>query len=362
MKNLSNRWGISEFRLFWNVGVLVLALQFLGAIKPVTAEEITVYRINAGSVRGEFVSSSPEKIVVKSRNSEVEISVADFRNLSVDEAPPEIDKARRNFDNNRFDEGLAELSGLTGVTGIAAEEAAYLKAFGSAMSASTGGAMSPKDAGSATYEFTRNYPDSIHTYEIVEILGRQLVDIGSDDLARAEFEKLASANVPTIRGRGKLLLGQSQLRLGDATGAQKSFQELIESPETSQEFLRLKSLAEPMLAKALVENGNVEKAREMVNAVISRENTENLENAELFANCYNVLGLCHLKKGEMESALLDFLKTDLLFNSNPESHAEALFYLTTIGPQVQQNDLAFESREKLNQRYRNSLWAKKLNQ
>ena len=80
----------------------------------------------------------------------------------------------------------------------------------------------------------------------------------------------------------------------------------------------------------------------------------------LFAQIYNALGDVQAKAGRLKEAMMAYLHTQLLFASEPDSHAEALFHLAEIWPQLEQTDRANQSRETLKSRYRNSFWARSL--
>ena len=87
---------------------------------------------------------------------------------------------------------------------------------------------------------------------------------------------------------------------------------------------------------------------------------EDPKQTELFANAYNILGLCHQQAGEDLQAVLAFLHTDLLFSNQAAAHAEALYYLSQLWPKLDKNDRALEARTTLKSLYRNSVWAGKL--
>ena len=52
-----------------------------------------------------------------------------------------------------------------------------------------------------------------------------------------------------------------------------------------------------------------------------------------------------------------YLHTDILFYTDPEIHAEALYYLTNLWKEVNATDEATDARNLLNDRYPGSTWA-----
>jgi Flp pilus assembly protein TadD len=102
---------------------------------------------------------------------------------------------------------------------------------------------------------------------------------------------------------------------------------------------------------------NPEQATQTLNELIA---TESAENSLLFANLYNALGSVYEKAGQLKEARTAYLHTNLLYASEPDEHAEALYHLALIWPQLEETDRANEARDTLKTRYRNSYWAGKL--
>jgi outer membrane protein assembly factor BamD (BamD/ComL family) len=63
--------------------------------------------------------------------------------------------------------------------------------------------------------------------------------------------------------------------------------------------------------------------------------------------------------GRNDEAILSYLKTDLLYGSQSEQHAEALYRLTQLWSKVGDNQRAADSKQKLEKLYPTSPWVKK---
>ena len=87
---------------------------------------------------------------------------------------------------------------------------------------------------------------------------------------------------------------------------------------------------------------------------------ESSKNIELFAHANNALGVCYNEEQQTKEAIRAFLKTDLLFTLDPDSHAQALYHLVNLWAKSERPDRAASARQKLTQRYRNTYWASKL--
>ena len=76
----------------------------------------------------------------------------------------------------------------------------------------------------------------------------------------------------------------------------------------------------------------------------------------LQAEAYVRQGECFQAQGKPKEALLSFLHVDLLFESEPAQHAEALYNLTRLWRKENRADRADDAAERLNQKYPGSDW------
>jgi hypothetical protein len=63
--------------------------------------------------------------------------------------------------------------------------------------------------------------------------------------------------------------------------------------------------------------------------------------------------------GQNEGAVLAFLHTDMLFANQPDSHAEALYQLSTLWGKLGEPQRAADAKARLANLYAGSSWAKK---
>jgi TolA-binding protein len=110
-------------------------------------------------------------------------------------------------------------------------------------------------------------------------------------------------------------------------------------------------------AVSLAETGGVDEAVGIIEKVIHDADPQE---KELHARAYNSLGACYEKAGKTKEALLAFLHVDVLYNTVPEAHAEALSHLATLWKAIGQDERARESRQTLSERYGGSRWAKQV--
>ena len=121
---------------------------------------------------------------------------------------------------------------------------------------------------------------------------------------------------------------------------------------------QFKLLAKCQKAKSAAMQGNVDDAISTIEQIINTEDHE--AHTQLFALCYNTLGICSLQKKELQRAAYWFLHTDLLYSMEPDAHAEALYNLAKIWPVLEETDRANRARQTLSANYANSFWKSKL--
>jgi tetratricopeptide (TPR) repeat protein len=108
-------------------------------------------------------------------------------------------------------------------------------------------------------------------------------------------------------------------------------------------------------ARCQIANKQYEEAIKTVDSVITKSDPEQVE---LNARAYNALGTALKDSGRIKEALLAFLHVDVLYFTVPETHAEALANLADLWQKVHKPERADRARRILEERYKNSPWAK----
>ena len=67
-------------------------------------------------------------------------------------------------------------------------------------------------------------------------------------------------------------------------------------------------------------------------------------------------GQCYEALGQNDQAALAYLRTDLLFSSSPDLHAEALYHLSQLLPKVNETQEGTAARNRLKAKYPASTW------
>jgi tetratricopeptide (TPR) repeat protein len=153
-----------------------------------------------------------------------------------------------------------------------------------------------------------------------------------------------------------VLLGEALRAEGKCDEASAEFERALATSATDPTAVRQQTLARVGKAACQAEQGQVEEAiAQLQDALLKNDPADD----PLFAQIYLALGSAYRRANQPLDALLAYLHVDLLFYGQREAHAEALYYLTQLWPQVDQPARAVEARQLLQERYAGSVWAKR---
>ncbi len=312
-----------------------------GIIPPdgMTAAEVSIDM--AGVVR-KFPANEITKVVF----SEDPTELTSARNLAAD----------KNY--NGAKDQLAKLDPAKQEREHIKQDIIYYKAYVDARLALTEGG-NKADAASALFKFYKAYPNSYHFYEAAEMLGDLAVATGKYEAAATFYGDtgLGGAPWPEYKLKAGILTGRSLILATKFDDAAKAFDAVSASGENNAEANALKQHAIVGKAHCLAETGKPDEGIAMLSDVVAKNDPQ--LDGKLFARAYNALGHCYLKQSKPKDALMSFLKTDLLFFTDTDAHAEALSKLATLWDTTGHADRATDARNKLRDRYSGSIWATK---
>ena len=350
-------------RIFLSVILAGGIFQQLGYPTTSRAQDETVYRLRAdggsSKVSGKVTDVTPFGVTVQANAGPLEIPVAEIDKIVYVNEPLEVGRARDRLDAGRFDDVLEELQKITAPVKTPAlnQEIEFLTAAATAQISLRGGSVTAQDAGRLMIEYLKNNPTSYHFYPGTELLGKLFLAFGRPELAEPEFAKLIESKSTSLILRGYFNRGEALIEMGNFAGAADAYQ-AIQAMQANDDLTQsYKLLAKVRQAKAQALQGQFAEAIQAIQEVIK---VESPDNELLFAYAYNSLGTAQLQANNLKEAATAFLHTELLYSGQAEPHAEALYQLALIWPQLEQTDRASRARNTLKSRYRNSFWATKL--
>ncbi len=317
-----------------------------------------VYPKQGVPASGRLVDITPDEVTIEVRGKNQKYAVHDIRKIVFDGEPNELDRAREHFFNGQFDQALDEINKIaaSSITNTVIRQDVEFYRFYCQGKLALAGSEDKNGAIRGLVNVERVNPKTFHLYELSELLGELAMAVDQPEQAARYFNRLLNAPSADTKALGLYRLAQVDLAVDRLADAQKRFSQLVSATSTSPEMARLKSLAEVGVAVCENASGDSAGALKKLDALIDKYDSTN---QELFARIYNAKGACYLSLNKPVQALLNYLKTDLLYFSESEPHAEALYHLKQLFPKVGENAKAADAGSRLLANYASSSWANK---
>lgn len=337
--------------LLWMVP-LVLASGPLRADDVELIPESTI-KAPGNRIRGQITAESPSVVKIKPGvGAEQSIPVDQIKAISYDNTTPNftLAQARENAGMlteaaDRYKTALTEAAGKPFI----AEAARFARARILADAA----LADPARADAAIAELDaaiKAHPNSRH-------LGPALIQLIRLELQKGDTAKAQSAlndlksKVPWAATSAAVLEARLLSRAGKNDQAIAKLDQLAKGAEKGSPQAR-----EALLAKseALVALKKYDEAAAAVTQVIEQSPPED---DRVQALAHNTLGDAYRAAGRPKDALLEYLKTDILYGDNKEQHPRALARIAQLWRELKQDARADEALEKLRQQYPQSPYA-----
>jgi len=334
------------------------------AFSSAVGQDDTIFRIKrtgkVGKQTGKIDSVSKLAISFSDRTGSTKVPAWEIDKIRVASEPPQLDDARSRVKSGSHDEAIELLGQIkTGTNPLIDAEVDWYRALAKSEAALSGGTYSAVDAGGEVAAFLKNHPNSHHFVPATDLLGRLAMANGKLEFAAKQFGVLTKSKWAEYVARGHFFSGEAFLRGKKFNEAKAAYNNIIALKANDDITQRYKQLAQCQVARVNAMTGDPAASIAKLEGIISQENPDN---TELFAYAYNALGHCYLKQKNLAEAEEKFLFTDLLFDTDPIPHAEAVFQLANIWNTQKQTDLSSEARKTINSRYRNTWWPSQLNQ
>jgi tetratricopeptide (TPR) repeat protein len=315
-------------------------------------------RLVRGNEVGEVTDMTPFQVTLK-KGSEADqtVPVNEVRSIQFSGEPAELSQARLNASNGSYATALASLEKVdVGKLDrdFVKQDVEFYKGWCAAKLALSGDGEIG-DAGRLLNNFVKAYPNNFHYLAAREAMGDLLMAGGGFANAEKQYAELAIAPWDDYKVRAAVSVGRSLQAQGKHAEAIKQFDAAMATGGSSAEVENERLSATLGKAVSLAETGSADQAVGIIEKVIHDADPKQ---KELHARAYNALGACYEKAGKSKDALLAFLHVDVLYNTVPEAHAEALSHLTTLWKAIGQDERARESRQLLDERYGSSRWAR----
>ena len=343
----------------WAAVVVVL----FSAIAP--AQTLDRVRLTDKSeILGEVVSVGPADVEIKDQRDDESkrVPIDRLAFVSFGGEPESLRNARTLLLRQDAAAAIEELAKiekveLDGASDNVLAEVAFVKAAAAARQAtSTGADLAGGEKG--LRDFLQKHPRSHHFFPASELLGDLLVRAGNFDAAATAYAALEKGP-PAYRVRAATAKAGSFYAQKKYAEAEKEYDAAAKTPTDPKDeaSARQKQEAQAGRARCLSRQGKADAAVQALQGVIRDADPED---REILCRAYAALGDAFRTAGKEQDALIAFLTVDLVYNTLPESHAEALYNLVQLWQKVEKPERSREARQSLETSYPNSRWTKSL--
>ena len=315
-----------------------------------SADRVTMVEGKGRPVTGSIVLITAEKVTVDVRGERQEIPANIIAATSFDGEPAQLTAARNAMINSRIQEAidaLAKLNPNTLTKDGMKQDYAYLLAHAKAQLVLAGGGDAT-DAEKELSDFLKNFKNSYHYYEIHEVYGDLMVQLGRFDDAKTSYDVLAKAPWPEYSLKATVALGIAEIHENKADSAKKNFETVLTSTDDSPQAERQKNIAKIGLALCMVAEKKHDEAIKALEA-IARESGG--EDSAFQALVYNSLGNAYDRADKPRDAVLAYMHTDILFSAARSEHIKALMELSKLWRKIQRSDRAEDVAKRLKDLY-----------
>ena len=308
-------------------------------------------------LRGEIKVMTPVEVELRLGAGTKKVSVNEIVYISYDSEPAGLKTGRIALLAGRYEDALASLEKVSAEEQNRPEIKQDVEFYSALCRAelALGGSGDVIAAGRLMAAFVKTYKGSYHWLKANEVVGDLLVANGQHEQAEKYYAELGKAPWPDYQMRAGVAVGRARLAQKKTAEALDSFESVLKTDATG-ELAQLERLAATVgKARCQIANKQYDEAIKTVNDVIAKIDPEQVE---LNARAYNALGTALKDAGRVKEALLAFLHVDVLYFTVPEEHAEALANLAELWEKARKPERADRARRTLEERYKNSPWAK----
>lgn len=317
---------------------------------------------NGKSLSGTILGTSPTDVEIENEDGDLKrIPLDKIAEVQFIDEPPKLASARAFLMRGRPGDAIGELesvldSELEGVPPLVVAEMDFAKAAAAGlMAVESGEGLAAADA--VVVGFLSKYPRSHHFFEMQQVLGELRAKAGNYAEAMQAFDAMskgpAAFKIQSSNGKGHILIEQ-----GKFADAVREYDVALAVAASDDASLTRKREAALGKARALAKLGKQSDAIRLAKATIDEADPED---RNLLSKAYVVLGgLYRAMEGKEQDALIAYLTVDLVYNTVPESHAEALYYLSDLWGKAREEQRSRQTGQVLRDAYPQSEWAKKL--
>ncbi|MCA9193666.1 MAG: hypothetical protein KDB03_17965 [Planctomycetales bacterium] len=317
-----------------------------------------VYPKQGVPISGKLIEVSPDQIVLEVRGKNQTYPTAEVSKLVFDNEPTALDRARELISQQQYDQALEEIKKIesSGLKTSAVQEDFEFYRWYCEGQLGLSGAGDKAAAERGLKTLAGKNRNTHHFYPLCELLGQLAMASSSPEAARPFFALMEKSSSKEIQALADWHMGELELALANSAEARARLQKVANANFNAANMNSIKNLSLVGLARCDCLEGKVSEALEQLNKLV--RNNDSADH-ELFARINNAKGECYLKNNQTQNALICYLQTDLLFFTDAQAHAEALYYLAQLWPKEGNGAKGVDARNRLKSSYASSVWANK---
>ena len=339
---------------------MLVLIFLLGLSATVSGTDQVTRRSDRVVFRGELTAMTPSLLTIRLQNGQTqEIPVPDVLIVRFDMEPPALSQAQSSERSGALDVALEKYRLIQAEYGGEDRRLVSDLKFLIARTQVRMALANPAEAAAAAKAISEFRTENKTNFRYLEAMLLEAELLSLDTVKAAEARSLLAdvqkCDVKGYRLQAGVQLGLLLLSGRDTAGAVTAFDGVIQ--ESTGDAAASAAFYDAALGKAMCQkaDGKLDESIASLNEVIGKASESE---TKTLARAWVLKGDCLREKGLPKDALMAYLHVDVLYSSEPSSHAEALFYLASLwGPAGHQNR-ADDARAQLNSKYPNSSWAK----
>ncbi len=344
--------------------VLLAAVAVLTSAAAFGQSSDRIRLLDRTEISGEIVVAAPNEIEIKDQRSEEvkKVPIDRIREVALADEPDSLRNARGMLLRGDAASALQELTKVQDADLQAASdrvlaEMQFVKAAALARQATlTGNGLAEGEK--ALRDFVSKNPKTHHFYRSAEMLGDLLAKAQKFPDAATVYSALEKGP-PALKVRAASAKAGLNFAQGKFAEALKDFENATKVQTDPKDSASEQQKLEASLGTARC-LARLDKGADAVGLIQQVVKGADPEERDMLAKAYTVLGDAYRASGKEQDALIAFLTVDLVYNTQPESHAEALFNLAQLWDKAQNPERARQAKQMLETTYPDSPWVKKL--
>ena len=340
-------------------GVFLAAVAVLAAGTTSSADTVK-FKKKPLPLHGQIIRMSNAEIEIETLGANAIVKKAPVNEIefvAFDDEPSALGRARANVLEGEYEEAAQTLDRLKPDEDKRPEigaEIEFYKALCAAQLALAGNGEIAA-AGRQMNDFVKNYPSNIHYFEACQLVGDLLVAKGAYSAAQKYYSELANSPFEDFKMRAGIGLGRALLAQAKTAEALRAFEEVLGNDSTSELAESQRLFAKLGKARCLAKMKRGDEAVRMAQDIVDKADAKD---KALMADAYVTLGIALRQANRPKDALMAFLHVDVLYDSVPDLHAQALANLVDVFLELHKPDHAGACKHTLLKEYPNSPWAK----